>query len=512
MATKQSRTYNTLRNIVAGIVNKIALILLPFVVRTFLIDRLGVEYVGISSLFTSILQVLNVTELGFSAAIIYAMYEPVARNDLATIKEKLQLYKTIYRVVGIIILLGGVVALPFLSLLIHGDYPSDINIYIIFGIYLANTAISYLTYGYKNSILVVYQRNDLVSKTSTAINILKCFFQIIILLTITNFYAYVIILPLTTLASNLIINTLVTRHYPELTGKYNISFKGLGAIKKQVVGIAIGRISLVCRDSFDSIILSSLFGLTLTAIYSNYYTIFSAVSGFMGIILVSMAASVGNSLVTDTIEKNERDHLKFDFYYEFLVGVCTICMFTMYQPFMRVWLGEGLMLSDTTMTLFCIYFYVTRLAQIRGVYSEAAGLWWHFKYLSIGEMISNLLLNLWLGRMIGINGILLATITTSFFCSFLGYTIITYRKLFHVSPLSYFKRNTIYYIVTVVGCIFISSICDVSGQVDGWLRLVIRGILTVSMSVLYMIVVYGIFRDRRGELRDMFILLKARVG
>lgn len=510
---QNSRTENTIRNLFFGVINKVFSIIVPFVVQTILIRRLGAEYLGINSLFASILQVLNVTELGFSSAILFSMYEPVANNNKEKIIERVSLYKTIYRIIGLFILTVGCIIIPFLPRFIKGSYPSDINIYVIYFLYLINTVISYLVFGYKNSILIVYQRNDLVSKIQTIVSVVKGLVQIISLSLFRNYYIYTIIIPLTTLLSNLMVGFLSDRYYPELSKDVGYSFKGLKEISKQVEGIAIGRISLVCRNAFDSIILSSLYGLIPTAIYSNYYLIFSSIGSFMSIILSSMSASVGNSLVTETAEKNEKDHIKYDFYYEMISVFCTICLYCLYQPFMFVWAGKELMFSEFTMTLFCLYFYINQLAQVRSVYSEAAGLWWHFRYLSIFEMAMNLMLNFILGRHYGANGILISTIITAFVFSFVCCSDITYRKLFKQSPKMFFVNNIRYFIICVFGCLCLRFITGFF-VADNWLFLILKAFFVGSFALVYVLFFLMIKRDTRNELFMLFKLAmkKMQIG
>lgn len=511
---KKTRTENAIRNIIAGICNNIITLLLPFFVRTFLLYDIGVDYIGINSLYTSIFQVLNVTELGFTSAVIYSLYEPVARNDINKITAKISLLRTVYKFIGTIILVIGLIILPFISLLINGIIPENVNIYVVYIIFLFNTVISYFVYGYKNAILTVYQRNDLISKTNTFIIFIKSFLQIVILVLFKNFYAYVILLPITTLLGNLIINHMCNNLYPELNKNYRLTFDGLREMIKPVVGIAIGRISLVCRNSFDSIILSTLFGLTTIAIYSNYYYVFSSISGFMVVLSVSISASIGNSLVTESIEKNEKDHIRFDFYHEIITSICVICLYCLYQPFMKIWAGNNLMLPTSSMILFCIYFYVNHLAQIRSVYSEAAGLWWYFRYLSVTEIIANVILNIILGRLFGVNGILISTIVTAFIFSFLGCTIITYKRLFHVLPVNYFTRNIIYCLVTVCGCILISIYTNYM-QDNSWIKLIIKSIACILLSCIYIVSVYLLYKPTQKDLLTIakkMIVIKSRMG
>ena len=52
---KIERTKNTVRNIFFGVLNKIVHIVLPFASRTAIIYVLGTQYLGLGSLFSSIL-------------------------------------------------------------------------------------------------------------------------------------------------------------------------------------------------------------------------------------------------------------------------------------------------------------------------------------------------------------------------------------------------------------------------------------------------------------------------
>ena len=105
-----SRTYNAKRNIFWGLVNKFITLSLPFIIRTIIIRKLGVEYLGLGSLYSSILQVLNMAELGFSSAIIFNLYKPIAENDTGKICALMALYRKIYRIIGLGILTVGLIA------------------------------------------------------------------------------------------------------------------------------------------------------------------------------------------------------------------------------------------------------------------------------------------------------------------------------------------------------------------------------------------------------------------
>lgn len=127
-----NRTRNTFRNIAWGSISKIVLIIFPFFVKTVIIRTIGINYLGLNNLFASIIAILNITELGFSEAVVFSLYKPLAEDDTATVCALMSYYRRIYRIIGSIVLAAGIIVLPFLPKLIKDDVPNDINIYILY--------------------------------------------------------------------------------------------------------------------------------------------------------------------------------------------------------------------------------------------------------------------------------------------------------------------------------------------------------------------------------------------
>ncbi len=155
-------TKATVRGIYYGIINKVILIVMPFILRSLLIYKIGADYAGLSSLFTSILRVMNVAELGFASAATYSLYKPIAEDDDEKICALLAFYRKIYYAIGALILLAGLVLIPFLDRLIKDSYPADISLQTLYIIYLIDSAASYFLFSYKNLILNAYQRVDVI--------------------------------------------------------------------------------------------------------------------------------------------------------------------------------------------------------------------------------------------------------------------------------------------------------------------------------------------------------------
>lgn len=352
-----SRTKNAVRNIGWGITYKVSTLLLPFVVRTVMIYSLGSEYLGLSSLFTSVLNVLSLAELGVGSAMVYAMYKPVAENDTDTVCALLNLYRKIYKIIGTIIIVMGMAIMPFLRNFISGDTPDDVNIYTLFTIYLFNTAGSYLLFAYQASVLNASQRSDVASKVNMFTGIIKNLLQIIVLLFWRNYYGYVILLPITSCAANIILAVCARNMYPQYVCRGKVKPQLAKEIKGKVMALFAVKITSVIYNSVDSIVISAFLGLVALAKYNNYYYIMNAVISIVTVVFTSIVSSIGNSIVLESDEKNYKDYMNLSFVNAWIVGWCTVCLFCLYQPFMRLWVGESLMYEMGVVICFCVYFY-----------------------------------------------------------------------------------------------------------------------------------------------------------
>lgn len=452
----ESRTKNAVRNIIASIIYKIICILLPFVNRTIIILFLGAEYQGIGSLFTSILSVLNLAEMGFSTAVVYSMYQMVASSNIDEICSLLNYFRRVYRIIGIIILICGIILLPFLSYLINGTYPNDINIYFLFLIYLSQTVISYLLFGYKSVLLTAHQRLDLVNVILMITYIMQCLVQFFVLIFTRNYYLYVIVLPIFTIINNISTSIVTDKYFPQYTCKGEIANNVRLALKEQIKGLMINKVSTAIRDASDNIVISILFGLTLVAIYSNYYYILSSVYGILLMIAQSITASVGNSVAVETREKNYKDFIKFTFMFGCLNTFCTACLFGLYQPFIKNWIGEQFLLPQESMILFCIYFYSLNVCNTINIYFDTNGLWYEGRKLFIGSVILNLVLNFYLGKYFGVSGVVFATIFSLIIFFVFGRIAILYKiYFFEYKQSTYYLQQLFYVIVTVLSCVLI---------------------------------------------------------
>lgn len=489
------RTKNSLKGTFWGVISKIVSLLIPFVERTVLIYTLGIQYLGLSSLFTSILQVLSLAELGFSSAIVFSLYKPIAENDTETICALMNFYRKVYRIIGGIIGVIGLAITPFLKYLIKSDIPEDINVYILYLIYLSNTVISYFLFAYKACILNAYQRVDVTSKILIIVNLAMYTAKIATLLLFKNYYIYVICIPLGTIANNIVTSVVVDRNYKQYKPYGTISKELRQDIKTRINGLVVQKVGQASRNSLDSIIISTLLGLTAVGIYNNYYTILTAVTGLMSAFTTSLAAGVGNSIAMDSVEKNYEDFKKLQFIYMWVVNICATCLFCMYQPFMILWMGKDNLLPLQDVVLFTLYYFLLAQGDINSTYYNAAGLWNYGKFRYLIEAALNLLLNIILGKLFGVTGIILATILTILLFTYWYGSGLVFKYYFKNGRYKFFLLTNIGYLaVTAFSCAISYFICNLFVKNErgskGLLELLLCAIISVIVPNVLNLMIY----------------------
>lgn len=484
-----SRTENASRNIFWGVLNKVVTLVVPFITRTVMIYTMGMQYVGLGSLFSSILQVLSFAELGIGSALVFSMYKPMAEGDNSKVSALLNLYKKTYRIIGLIILAAGLLIMPFLDYLVAGDLPEGINLQVLFSIYLINNLVGYFLFAYKQSLFSASQRVDLISKIGMLLQLISSTAQIIILLTVRNYYAYVAIIPIITILNNITLGILADKAFPQYKCEGMISSDEKKEIEKKVGGMLFQKIGNIVLQSADTLIISSFFGLKVLGVYNGYYYVITALFGFIGVIQQAMIPSIGNSVVTDSVDKNLKDFRKFQLLYFWIVIWWCACLLGLYQPFIRLWQGSENMLSNGIVILLVAYFFTYKMGDINWMYREAMGLWWEAKYVPLVSSIVNLIVNIILVQIIGLPGILISTIISLAIVNFPWSSKVLFSHYFKSKKewYAYMVRTGLYFITMLIISYVTWKVCIlIPGQ--GFGNLILRGIVCAILPNILLIV------------------------
>ncbi len=409
---KIERTKNAVRNITFEGLYQVMNILIPFIMRTVILHTLGVEYLGINGLFRSIFSVLNLAELGVGSAMVFSMYKPIAEDDHDTICALMRLYRTLYRIIGLVVLTIGLALTPFLPVLIKGEITADVNLYVLYFMFLGSTAMSYWLFAYKNCLLTAHQRNDVGSKIALAVHFTEYTLKIIVLVVFKNYYLFISLQIVAQILKNIFTAIRANQIYPHYTPKGILSAEKRKNIALRVRDLFTSNVSAVISDSADTIVISAFLGIVLLAIYQNYFFIVSSLRMMVNVIIGACLAGIGNSLITESVEKNYRDMEKMTVLFGWLMTVCTSMLLCMYQPFMQIWMGEDSLLAFPYVICFTIYFHFIGMNRLLNMYKDAAGIWKIDKWRPLAATIVNLTLNLATVKWLGLYGVLLSTVVS----------------------------------------------------------------------------------------------------
>ena len=497
------RTGNAVRNVIFGGLLKGYQILIPFVMRTLLIRYLGMEYLGLNSLFTSILQILNLAELGVGSALGYSMYAPIAEGKTDEICALLLLYRRYYRFIGLVILLLGMGLLPFLPSLVRTDsIPPDMNLYVLYLLHLGACVISYWLFGYKNSLLAAHQRSDLVSKTDLAVRTLQYLIQAGLLIRFRNYYWYLLTALGAQILTNLCTALVAGKNYPHYVPRGNVEEQTRRQIRGKIRDLFTSRVGAVIVNSADTLVISAFLGLTVLAVYQNYYYIVSSVIGMVGVLFTSCIAGIGNSLLTESREKNYGDFRKFTLLIAWIAGLGTCCLLCLLQPFMKLWIGENGILPGKIVICLCVYYFIYEFNQLFNAYKDAAGIWHRDRFRTLATAGVNLALNLALVGPMGLYGVILSTVVATVIVGMPWLLHNLFTTLFDGEDcLAYLGTIALYGGVTVLNCILTYRACS-QIPAEGIRGLAERAVICLLMSDALFLLCYG----GRKEFRQLLAM------
>ena len=485
-----NRTKNASRNILFGFILRVYLIVVPFLMRTAMIYFMGVEYLGLNSLFASILQVLNLAELGAGSAMVYSMYKPIVDGDKKTICALLNLYKQYYFIIGLVIAVVGLALTPFVPRIIKGDVPDGLNVYILYILNLIATVLTYWLFAYKSSLLQAHQRSDVTSKVMIVAVTIQYGLQLLVLWLFKNYYLYVIVMLITTTIGNIVTAIVASKLYPEYRAEGKLDVLKVKDINHRIRDLFTAKLGATIVNSADTVVISAFLGLTTLAMYQNYYFIMSSIMSIIATIFSSCLASVGNSMVTDGLQKNYKDFRIITLFILFITTVCTSCFATMYQPFITLWVGENQRFDDAVVWLLCIYFYLVVMQQIRGMYKDAAGVWHQDRFRPLISSLVNVVLNLLFVQIWGIYAIILSTIVSYLLVGIPWLTLNLFKFVFKMDWKKYSIDMIVYFIMTVAISSICYFVCGVTNNMSLLLQLIANMLISIFISVLLWIAIF----------------------
>lgn len=445
------RTENSIKNAIVAFISNIVIIIIGFVSQAVFVKFLGSEYLGLNGLFTNIVSMLGIVELGLGSAMIYNLYEPIAKDNIEKIKSLMNFYKTSYKIIAITIAILGILLLPFLNFLVKTQL--EINIYFIFILFITETVFSYIL-SYKRSILYAKQENYIVNLIHIFYILFMNIFQIIILCLTQNYILYLVFKIIFKILENIVVSFIANKRYPYIKDKEikKLDKETKKDIFKKIKGLFLHKIGSYLVLGTDNIIISKFLGLTCVGIYSNYSLIMNGIKSLFAQIFYSITASIGNLLVEKDCAKSYRIYRNMQFINFWLACFCSIAFYIISKSFVSIWLGESFVLNNNVVLALMIQLYLDIFGYTIGAFKNGAGIFHEDRWVPLIQSIINIVLSVIFVNLIGLTGIVIGTICSQLLLHLFSYPKYVYKKIFNKTYKKYFKEFCMYLFLFI--CIF----------------------------------------------------------
>ncbi len=507
-----NRTIYSAKNVYAGFLYKGILILFQFIIRAVMIRTIGAVFLGLNSLFTSLLQMLSIAELGFGNAIIYSMYKPFVNNDKKKICALLNQYRKIYYAVGSVILIIGIALMPFLEYFIEGDVPDGINLQILYLIHLANTVLGYFLFAYKTSLFTASQKDYFRFNIRSFVMSVTYLVQIVLLYTTKNYYLYAMTLPISAILINILNEIFSRKYYKEYICQGDLEKKEKRDIIKRSTGLFAFQLGGVVFNNADTVIISSFLGLTILAKYTNYYVVMQGLNAILLTVASGLQPSIGNCIATETIEYNVKRFKLLSKIFTWIDGLFCVCILCLIQPFMSMWMGKEYLLSETNVIWMVVYFYFWNFNFAVSIYKNAAGLWWEDKFRPLIGAVLNLSINIVLVKKIGLNGVLISSIVTALTTGAPWAAFYLFKGYLGYSMKMYLLEQGTLFVVFSSGAFLSSYLCNVFFSQYTITNFIMRIMICIVVpNVLYILafLIKGEFKEMKDHIfRYIKVIIK----
>lgn len=420
---------------------------------------------------------------------VFSLYKPLAENDKEKIASLIGFYRRVYHVIAISISVIGIALVPFLKYLVNleEDLPY-MEIYYLF--FLANTVASYLVV-YKTSILTADQKGYISAKINSTSNLLRTIVMTVFLYITRNYFVYLTLQVIFTYATNYYVSRQAEKLYPYINQKTTLKLDESKNIIKNIKSVFIYKLSGVLVTASDNTIISVLVGTIWVGYYSNYGLIVNQLINFFNTLFSSLSASVGNLVIS---EDNNKRFEVFNVLQTASLIICSVssaCIYLLMSDLIKVWLGENYLLPNSVLLAVAVNFYFASIVMPIWTYREATGMYQKTKYAMLATAIVNVILSVFLGRIVGLAGIIIATTLARLVTYFWYEPKILFKEYFNKSCFIYFKQVGINVLLTVLMIAFAQIVIDIVNiKITNWILLIAKAIIVGMYSLIVVIVFY----------------------
>lgn len=497
------------KNIAFGYIGNFITMLLGFVVKKVFVMQLGDTLLGVNGLYTDVLTMLSLAELGIGTALNYSLYGPVARQEKEKIKAYMLFYKKAYRMIAMVVAGIGVILIPFLPVMVKNPgYITNGELRLYYVIFLFNTVSTYFV-AYKYSLPNAEQKNYIQTNVITLTKLVSVTLQIVFLWLVPDFLLYLLISAGVELVQKIFVSRYLDGKYPYLKEKViePLSREETRDIASKTKALVFHKVGDMARLQTDSIIISSFLGVAWVGLIGFYTQVITSVSGFVTIIFNSVLTSFGNLIATEGKEKQFLLFRVYRFFAVYIYGFSGVGFYLLLSPLIELWIDKDHVISSVVVSLIVLDYFFKGERVVLSNFKTAAGVFEQDKYLTLIQGLVNLVISVALVTRIGIAGVYIGTVISGLIAN-ISKPIIIYRVCFEQKAWGYFGESVKYMIMAAIvlgitiplRTILMPSVTIVSFLAAG-----------VMITVVFH-VVFVLFYGRTEEFQYLFRLVTGRLG
>lgn len=472
----KSRTQYSILNMFTGFLGFILSAVAAYACRMIFVRTLSEQYLGLTGLLQNFLSMLSLAELGIGSAITYSLYKPIANDDREKIATLMHAFKIAYRIIGLIVAIAGIASIPFLNFVVKDTSGIKENIYLIYGIYLFNTASSYF-FSFRGTLIYAYQRDYIVSGIGYATAILQNILQIIVLLAFSSssFIPYIIVMSASVWTSNILVTIYAKKHFPfaEKKNTAPLAKEERWKIIKNVKAIITYKISGLLVNNTDNLVITYFSGLGITGLASNYALLMTTLDGLLKNVFNSLTASIGNLNAVESEEKKYNFFNVINLANFWMFGWVAIGIAFVSSDVIKLFFGDNYVMDISIPIMLGINMYMVGMQNAIWTYKNTMGLFKYGQYILFVTAALNLIGDIILGKYLGVFGIYLASALARLFTNTWYEPFALFKFGFKKSPIIYFKKYALFLLLLVLAAGFSWFSCSFI-QINSWLNVILK--------------------------------------
>ena len=472
-------------NVGISIVSRVVLLFVAIVVRRLLIQYIGNDVNGLNSLFTDIIGMLAVAELGVGRAIVYSMYSPIVNGDKKKLAGLFNLYKKLYQIIGAVIFIAGLLVMPFLPVFINDYETINVNVYITFLLTLINVVLSYL-YSAKTSLIEAHKDNYITTGILTISGLIRDGLQIAVILIWKSFPIYLICGIMGTLFAWGLTEVVVHRRYLGIIKSREVVDKETKSeIVQNAKAMVMHKIGTILVNSVDSLIISSFVGVTVLGKYSNYNYIAVSMVGIITLFFTPLTSTVGH-LCAQGDTKRTKEYFDLFYYLNYVLGVIFFLgYYAVIDNVVTLLFGPGLDVPHSIAFIITLNRFIQYMRNAALLFRNASGTFYNDRWKPIAEGAANLVLSLVFVNVfpegLEIVGVIIATIITNLLICDTVEPYVIFTNVFGIPPKKFILKNIMFiglFVMALLGMFFL--IKDTSNAAMG---VIINGCISIGVSI-----------------------------